>query len=408
MILRWLLFFAASVSPAALLAQGTIEEVPPDWQAVDRERLEVASAEASATLSGPYSPSRLHDGDRRTKWVCPIRPSAAAPQWIALRLSGGEAEIYAVAVFGERIGNDGILDADLQVFEDGAFKTAASLRDARSAGWLARFEPLRSSQVRLLVLRSSGPSDHTDVFEVEVYGRTLSGEELKALLAERLEKLRSGVEAASERMPKEPPLAFRRALEKLKAGAAALNNTLSRWPELDPKARNEAIEEAGRALAWARRLHERCQLAGSNGAARRVALADAGADRMVVSSDRLVISLNPQRGDWNVAWAEGAEAAISGARFSTEVDGQKIAGHPAAASVRSFTDPLGKGRELFQTLQVGGVRVERELRVWALQLQRGRRGARSSLRPARPRSAGGICRLRILGGEVPRPLRGGD
>lgn len=370
MVLRWILFSAAAAWAGSLLAQGTIEEVPPDWRAADRERLEIAAAEASATLSGPYAPNRLHDGDRRTKWVCPIRPSAASPQWIALRLAGGEAEIDAVAVFGERIGNDGILDADLQVFMEGAFKTAASIRAARSASWLARFEPVRGSQVRLQVLRSSGPSDHTDVFEVEVFGRPLSSAEQKALLAERLAKLGAEAAAAEKALQdlaagrQGPPPAFQRALEKLKAGAAGRESALSRWEGLDPKARSAALGEADRALALARRLNERCRRAGSAGAARRAALAASDAGQTAVSSERLAVSLNPQRGDWSASWAEGVEVAISGARFSAEVGGQKIDGASTASSARPFTDALGKGKELLLAWQAGGVRVECELRIY--------------------------------------------
>jgi len=97
------------------VAEGLIEPISSDWQPADRQRLQIISAAASATLSQQYAPDRIHDGDRKTKWVCPVRPSSNVPAWMELTLSAGTAEISAVAVFGERIDNDGILDADVQV-----------------------------------------------------------------------------------------------------------------------------------------------------------------------------------------------------------------------------------------------------------------------------------------------------
>src|SRR4051812_15194711 len=73
---------------ATAIAQGRMEELPRDWKApADLRRLHVADAAASTVLDGVggnYSPRKVHDGNRATKWVATDAPSEKAPQWIAL------------------------------------------------------------------------------------------------------------------------------------------------------------------------------------------------------------------------------------------------------------------------------------------------------------------------------------
>ena len=116
------------------------------------------------------------------------QPSTEKPQWITLELFGSQ-EVNAVAVFGEAVGNDGIQDAHVQVAgaKRGEFTTVATVDGATSASWLATFEPVKTTAVRLLVTRSGGPSTHTDVYEVEVFGPVLPAAELKGYAAERLD-----------------------------------------------------------------------------------------------------------------------------------------------------------------------------------------------------------------------------
>ncbi|MEK7677147.1 MAG: hypothetical protein AAB676_15070 [Verrucomicrobiota bacterium] len=115
MLKQCILWLALMALAARTILAGQIENIPADWRAVDRQRLDTVAAEASASLGEQYAPQSIHDGNRRTKWVSPTRPSPAAPQWVALTLSGGVQEVSAVAVFGEAINNDGILDADIQL-----------------------------------------------------------------------------------------------------------------------------------------------------------------------------------------------------------------------------------------------------------------------------------------------------
>ena len=267
-----LVFFvtgAETNSASTAAVQGSIQTISSDWQAADKRKLDIASATASASLGELYLPGRIHDGNRRTKWVSPIKPASTAPQWIQLVLAGGAQEVSAVAVFGERIGNDAILDADVQVESEGKFQTVASVRNAASGSWLASFAPLRTGKVRLLVTRSSGPSDHTDVFEVEIYGRPLSAAEAKAHLASRQEYVRQCLAQSQQALDnlgpglEQWPAVFRTALEQARAQLAESQEAWPRWDGLDDAMRTglmQRMEEDKKAVETLQRwLDEQIQ-----------------------------------------------------------------------------------------------------------------------------------------------------
>jgi hypothetical protein len=130
--------------------------------------------------------------------VATDQPSPEQPQWITLELFGSQ-EVSAVAVFGEAINNDGIQDAQVQVAgsKPGEFTTVATVEGATSASWLATFEPVKTTAVRLLVTRSGGPSTHTDVYEIEVFGRILPAAELKPQRHEELAASRQAARRAA-------------------------------------------------------------------------------------------------------------------------------------------------------------------------------------------------------------------
>jgi hypothetical protein len=173
----------------SLLAAGEVENIGRDWNAAGRRRLGIVSATASSSFGDgvQYAPARAVDGQRGSKWVATHQPSKEKPQWITLELFGIQ-EVTAVAVFGEEVGNDGIQDAQVQVAgaKPGEFSTVAEIREATSASWLATWDPVRTTAVRLLITRSGGPSTHTDLYEIEVFGRNVLPTELQAYAAERL------------------------------------------------------------------------------------------------------------------------------------------------------------------------------------------------------------------------------
>lgn len=75
------------------------------------------------------------------------------------------------------------------------------------------------------------------------------------------------------------------------------------------------------------------------------------------------VEVDLETGRWSAAWEEGL-VTLSGARFAVEAGGKNIAFGRPASSLGTFEDPLGKGREVRQVWRSGGVRVEREIRVY--------------------------------------------
>lgn len=368
---------AASIEP---WSDGQEQSRPP--------KLRLARVDASASLAGPYGPERICDGDRHTKWVCPTRPSASAPPWVTFSLADAPRSVTAVAVFGERVDNDGILDADIQVETNGVFRTVASVRDAKIASWVARFEPVVTTKVRLLVLRSGGPTDHTDVWEVEVFGPPLTVGEVRARLPQSLEALRRLIETTGESMNR-----LKNLPDEVPEGAERVwTHLTNRWETVrweDPgtadrrgtddevRQRWEAIEEAARLTTRLRERLEARTAARSKPSPRGSAvltelhLAPPGvvAVERTAATDRLAneyleFSWHRSRAEWSVSWAGSGHPRIRGAGVRVEVNGVTITGAPQSTEIRPFADRLGSGQVLAQVWRQAGVRFEREIAVY--------------------------------------------
>ncbi len=315
-------YVAAWACLASVASADQVCEIAGNWQTPDMRRITVVNAAASSALTPEgeqYAPARAIDGQRGTKWVASIAPSPAAPQWITLELSRTQA-VGAVAVFGERIGNDGIQDALVQVAgaKAGEFQTVATVADAKSGSWLATFEPVKTSAVRLWITRSSGPSPHTDVYELEVYGPPISAAELKTH-SERLEGT------------------ARRMLQGLATAAAV-------WPE------------RAQDIAAAR------QAAGLSAQGEKVTAVRNGTTLCLVNNCVSVV-LNETDGAWDATWLGSVEAAVRRVRFAVEINGQSVLPDKTRAESARFTDALGSGLEIRQTWGQG-VEIERCIRVY--------------------------------------------
>ena len=381
------LVLSGFLAGTGLVVEAAVENIPADWQAGEREQLEVSEAEASAFLGDAYAPDRIRDGNRRTKWVAPTRPTAAAPQWISLTLAGGPQEVSAVAVFGEAITNDGIVDAEIQVETDGAFRAVAAVTNATSSSWLATFAAVRTSRVRLLVSRSGGPTDHTDVYEIEVFGKPASSAEALALVKGRLGEARARLDDLETRFKatapgtQDLPVALERALGTLRRELAELQPALDGWNSLDTPARGALTRRSAQSARLAGRLHERA-LRSSEGELARARSRDQAIQalrglalgpglsarqeggRAILSEDRLVVAVDLATGSWDAAWRRDLPIALHGVRFAVEADGRDLTAGPAESTVVAARDPLGEARELRQVWRAGDVRVERELRVY--------------------------------------------
>ena len=381
--------FLAGVSHVDVLAAGRVEPIPADWRSAAQPPVQIRRAEASSSLSDQYAPERICDGDRRhTKWVAPVRPTATAPQWVTLSLAGGPRTVRGVAVFGERVDNDGIIDADIQVRTGGEFRTVASVRDAKSPAWRAQFEAVATDQVRLLVLRSGGPTDHTDVWEVEVYGDPLSDTELRAHLANTLTGLQQavvlpdGIAVGGVSNLTNLPARFRVTWDQAVKSLKDLSGQQAEWATAPRAVLTHDLDEAEEAAAAIARIRARLvrraagpsqrsellarvRATGRGLAATTGARNGASSQEAVLTNSALTVWLERETGRWNAAWHEPVPFTLAGVGFTVEVNGTNAVATPAPAVLREFRDPLGDGLCLLQTWEHGGVHIERELRLYS-------------------------------------------
>ncbi len=361
-----------------VLAAGRVEPIQPDWQPTGQLPVKIRRAEASGSLSDQYAPERICDGDRRhTKWVAPVRPTATAPQWVTLSLAGGARTVTAVAVFGERVDNDGVIDADIQVKTGAEFRTVASVRDAKSSAWVAQFEAVPTDQVRLLVLRSGGPTEHTDVYEVEVYGHPLSDAELRARLTETLMSLRRAVAAPGDAVVggasdlTKLPAQFRAAWGRATNCLRELSSRQAEWAAAPRAVLTHDLDEAEEAVAAIERIKTRLAQHAASAPGRSSLLARVRSttralpQEAALTNSAMSVWIERDSGRWNAVWREPSPAILAGVGFKVEVDGTNAAAVAAAPTLRTFRDPLGDGQALLQTWEQGGVRIERELRLYA-------------------------------------------
>jgi len=373
-----LALFLTAMAHGAVLAAGRVEPIQPDWQPTGQFPVKIRRAEASSSLSDQYAPERICDGDRRaTKWVAPVRPTATAPQWVTLSLAGGARTVTAVAVFGERVDNDGIIDADIQVRIGTEFRTVASVRDAESSAWVAQFEAVPTEQVRLVVLRSGRPTDHTDVWEVEVYGNPLSDAELRTRLAETLISLRRSVAAPGDAAVgggsdlTNLPAPFRAAWGRATNCLRELTTRQAEWAAAPRAVLTHDLEEAEEAVAAIERIKTRLAQHAASAPRRSSLLARVRStpralpQEAALTNSAMSVWIEPENGRWNAVWHEPSPAILAGVGFKVEVDGTNAAAVPAAPTLRTFRDPLGDGQSLLQSWQQGGVRIQRELRLYA-------------------------------------------
>jgi len=372
-------------------AEGTVINVSGEWRSDRYRRIAVESATASTVLGDPagqYAPPKACDGDRKSKWVASEAPSKEKPQWIRLDLAGGEQQVTGVAVFGERVDNDGVLDAEIQVAVAGQdrFRTVASVENADSANWLATFEPVKTSAVRLLVTRSAGPTTHTDVYAIEVLGPAMTPAELHRYAGERLRSGQGHLQAARKSTQslglgaKDLPAVLRTCFSKLDGQFKPISKRFGQWDSLDAAGRDELVGRielsCGRAKQLAGRLSRAVEVWPARGAAIRAArdaaaksaasrqvVAKRDGDRICLLNENVLVSVDVKDGAWDATWLGGAEAVLRRARTAVEVDGKALSLLAGKAHEEPFEDRLGKGRQIKHEWS-DGVRVERLVRVY--------------------------------------------
>ncbi len=384
-LLSW--FFIASLYVNARCeTTSRVEPITTDWHAPDSlRRLRVSSVSASTTLdpsTGNYIPAKLFDRDRHSKWVASEAPSTQAPQWAELKFSR-EQQVSAVAVFGERIGNDGIVDAQIRIATaDGKWMTIAAVTNAVSGAWLASFPATNTTGIQLFITRSSGPSPHTDVYEVEIYGPQLPAAELEQATAERLAMVH---QLRSKRDPQQKAAIKSAWLNSAPDEARELDVQLEKcdekfkqWKTLSLTDRHVLVEEADAlydriaasqsvAAARERLFQSRLKMLQS---ARDVfsrsadATRDERADGKLEVANRHVLLWCAEDGTkWTAIWNGAADAAVFNAGFDLEADGKHFAPTSVRSDVKEFSDASGRGKEIVQ--QWGDVvEVTRRIRIY--------------------------------------------
>jgi hypothetical protein len=389
-VIRALLVVAGTVAIAH--GQASIEPILRTWTHPPAERqLPVISSSASTVFdapSGNYASAKAHDGNRATKWVAANKPGEAAPQWLEIALAGEQA-ISFVAVFGEAVGNDGIVDAEIQVAPRAPanFRTVAVIAGATTAAWRAAFPTITASRLRLVVTRSSGPSAHTDVYEVEVYGPRLDGAKLvqraRLRLAEAEKAVASPTDPGALQALELPPGtwlgSFRRAeaglkgqlrcaAEDLKASSGLVSGELEKLGN-----RIDLLAEQARQFAEQRaRTRELLEPRAGWVKASQLMLdpardeASAREDDMKIRlfNHRVLLECDKKNGSWSGFWNGQAAAGIRHAGFSLQCEGKTLNPDNAKVQVTSFQDRLGRGKQISQSWG-DHLRVERFLRVYA-------------------------------------------
>ncbi len=382
------------------VAESGVGEIPRDWKPEGMRVLRVVEASASTALGPQYAPSQAVDGRRDTKWVATVAPSGKSPQWITLKLLGPQ-QVVAVAVFGEPVDNDGVIDGAVQVENKapGGFSTVAEIKSATSPSWLATFEAVQTGAVRLLVTRSGGPSTHTDVFEIVVLGRSLSPEERKAHAAEHLQAARQRLQvarsAAGRESPARPPDSLKAKLQQpnqyvlevaggmklLEDQLRAVSGDFGRWDSLEETQRGQLVERIDALLLGAWQLPDRLarvadiwpprakdiasarQAAAKEEITGKKIVVGRAKGRLRLISNKLVLDLDETSGAWQATWLGGIHAALRRAQFKVEVDGKEYAPAGVAAEVKPITDQLGTGLAIVQRWGKP-VQIERRLRVY--------------------------------------------
>jgi hypothetical protein len=369
---------------APLGAAGQVREIPANWSAAEWRRVSVAGAQASSVYpseSGQYAASRAVDGNRGTKWVASVAPSQVAPQWITLDLFGVQ-KVSALAVFGGP--NDNIRDAQVQVAsaKGGPFTTVATIRDAQPVNWLVAFDATPAAQLRLLITRSGGPSPHTDVNEIELFGPPMSNAELKRYATARLAAGALPAKAAvvaAEKPQLSHAAGFCEAVAAMEQQRRQTADQLARWDALSESDRQTLVATIERlqmqpdrlmlgmeraTALWPKRAAE---LAAARQAARTVAGENAvcirEGGRLRLGNRWVCVVVDEAGGTWDATWLGGVDAAVRQARFAIEADAETLAPRGAKAESLPVADAIGHGWEIRQRWG-RGVEVERRIRVY--------------------------------------------
>lgn len=361
-----------------------IREIPNTWSPTELHRLPIEGVEASSWVRSAidqYAPARAVDGNRGTKWAASVAPTQARPQRITLDLFSVQ-RVSAVAVFGGA--DDNIRDAQIQVSrtKGGPFTTVAAIDAAAPVNWLVAFDPVAAAQVRMVITRSGGPSPHTDVHEIELYGPPMSATELKQYVEAQLvagaKRFGPALSAAAK-----PELArvagSREVIASMEKQRRQAIEQFARWDSLKEADRQLLVVAVERLQLLPQRLMRSAERAAALwperarelAAARRAAHATAGettactreGGRVRLGNGRVSVVLDEAKGTWDAIWLGGVDAAVCGAGFAIEAGGREWSPRGARAELLPVRDAIGPGAEIRQTWGEE-IQIERRIRVY--------------------------------------------
>jgi len=166
------------------------ESLPADRQPVKNEQashdalvpnkdrnLALASRGVKASASSEMSSmpaSVVNDGDR---WGNQWNDATINdyPDWVVLEFSR-PTRLSKIAIFTRQMPlfgkwfQQGVRDFDVQIEQDGGWKTLRSFRDNKEIVTVVDFEPLTTTGIRILITATNGIGDFSRIMEIEAYG----------------------------------------------------------------------------------------------------------------------------------------------------------------------------------------------------------------------------------------------
>lgn len=128
----------------------------------------------ASTELGNMKVTWVNDGDR---WGGQWNDATAYeyPDWVALEFPK-PTRINKIAIFTRQIPlfgewfPEGLRDFEVQIDQDGDWKTIRSVRDSRSFVHVIETEPVTTSKLRVWITATNGAGDYSRVMEIEAYG----------------------------------------------------------------------------------------------------------------------------------------------------------------------------------------------------------------------------------------------
>ena len=154
------------------------EQAAHDALVPDKDRnLGLASLGVKATASSEMSTmpaSVVNDGDRwGTQWNDATINDY--PDWVVLEFPRptllNKIAIFTrqMPIFGKWF-QQGVRDFEVQIEQDGGWKTIRSFRGSTDIVAVVEFEPLTTSKIRVLITATNGGNDFSRIMEIEAYG----------------------------------------------------------------------------------------------------------------------------------------------------------------------------------------------------------------------------------------------